>query len=186
MIRPKLIGTAVLVLAAGAGSFFATLASGRQGGAGAATASRPALHQWLDLPADRAKAVQAADPTFEADLNGLTVALQAEREKLAVLLEDPASADETVLAQVEKAIAAQGALERRVAKHVLAIRGELTAEQRKRLLGMTASGVRRANRHRRGYGWHGGQQQETQESDADRGQGHGPGGRWGRGGRGGR
>jgi hypothetical protein len=129
---------AALAVGAAIGAFLATPRLGGDGGQG------PPLARWLGLSAEQTQAVEKADPSFEDDADRLTTALRAEREKLAALLDDPKSADDRVMEQVERVIDAHNGLERRVATHVLAIRPSLTVGQQKRLMGLCASGVRRA------------------------------------------
>ena len=179
----KLI-VAVVAVAAGVGAFLATPKLAGDRGQG-----QP-LARWLGLSAEQAEAVKKADPVFEGDADRQTAALGAEREKLAALLDDPKSADDQVMKQVERVIDAHNTLERRVAKHVLAIRSSLTADQQKQLMGLCASGVRRAagRQWRRGRGQEGdlpGRGRGGPRDDAGRGRGGaGQGGR-GRGGQGG-
>lgn len=163
-----------LAVAAGVTAFLATPSGRGRGRRG----HHAALSRWLALSPERAQAVREADPDFEQDVDLLTANLQGEREKLADLLDDPTSPNEQVMERVERVILAHNALERRVASHVLVIRPHLTAEQQKQLMGLCASGVRRAaGRPRHGRSGDGG------------GRGGGPGGRWrddeGNGGRGG-
>ena len=178
MISTAKAVAAVLAVAAGVAAFLATPAPGRQDGRG----RQAALSRWLDLSAERAEDVRKADPDFQQESGLLTANLAAEREKLAALIEDPASSDKQVLEHVERVIAAHDALERRVARHVLAIRPHLTADQQKRLMGLCASGVREAGRPwRRGRGQGGGQglgQGGGQGLGQGGGQGKGPGGPW--------
>ncbi len=67
--------------------------------------------------------------------------MQEARTRLAVVLEDATSSDEQITAHAEQLIAAHDDLERRIAKHLLAIRGLLTPEQAKQLMGLAASSV---------------------------------------------
>ena len=166
---------AALAVAAGVAAFLATPQSGGRGRGG----GRAALSQWLELSPERDEAVRKADPDFEQDSELLTANLAAEREKLAALLGEPASTDQQVLDRVERVIAAHNSLERRVAKHVLAIRAHLTAEQQQRLMGLCASGVRRAA----GRPWRRGRGGGQGQTGMGQGGGHGEGGR-GQGGRG--
>ena len=164
MISAAKAVAAVLAVAAGVAAFLATSAPGRQGGRG----RQAALSRWLDLSAERAEAVRKADPDFQQESDLLTANLAAEREKLAALIEDPASSDKQILEHVERVIAAHDALERRVARHLLAIRPHLTAGQQKRLMGLCANGVREAGRQ-----WRRGRRQGRGQGG---GQGMGPGG----------
>ena len=143
-------GTIIVIAAAvlaGLGTFFVTLA--QQGTPPAA--ERPPLERWLDLSDEHAEAVRGADPAFTVEAEGLSQKLVEEREKLAGLLEDPATPDSTLMSQIERVIQAHNDLERRVARHVLAIRPHLSPSQQKRLLGICAQGVRRAACRR--YRW---------------------------------
>lgn len=160
-------------------AFVATVGSGEHPGEGRGNGrgrgegrgrgkGRGPVSRWLDLTAEQAAAVTAADPTFDEESRRLRDALAAAREKLAALLEQPSTPDEGLSQQIERVIGAHNTLERRVARHVLAIRKHLTAGQQKQLLGLCAAGVRRAA----GRGWRRG-----------RGGAAGPG--LGRGGRGG-
>ena len=175
----KLIVAAVAV-AAGVGAFLATPKLAGDRGQG-----QP-LARWLGLSAEQAEAVKKADPVFEGDADRQTAALGAEREKLAALLDDPKSADDQVMKQVERVIDAHNTLERRVAKHVLAIRSSLTADQQKQLMGLCASGVRRAagRQWRRGRGLGDGSGRGRGGQGAGQGGGAGGGSGLGRGGRG--
>lgn len=178
-----------LVIVAGASSFLL----GRQTADSAGEASVPAagpdskpccphgaLCNWLQLSKEQKQAVRATDPGFVGEVRAIQQALADERLALASLLETPDSGDQEIMDQVERVIEAHDALERRVARHMLAIRPILTPEQAKQFMGLAARGVRRAGRCR-------------QDPDADglwggpgqgqgRGSGQGGGGRRGWGG----
>lgn len=116
-----------------------------------------------DKPAD---AVDDATPTSDAAAN-----------------EAPPATDQDILDQVERVIAAQDTLERRVAQHIVAVRGHLTPDQQKRLLGLCAKQVRK-HRHQgwgRGYGRGMHRGGAGHEHGGGKGRGHGPGHRGGRG-----
>jgi len=129
---------AAVALAAGVGAFLATVA--------ARGATRPAPRQpvarWLGLSDEQAKGVEAADPTFSTETEGLRADLCGKRDKLAGLLEDTQTPKQQILDQVELVIVAQEKLTRRVAGHLVAIRPLLTPQQQKQLMGMCASEVR--------------------------------------------
>lgn len=105
-----------------------------------------ALCNFLRLSAEQRKLVRATDPDFADEAGRLKGIVQADRQALAVMLENPESTDEQIMAQIEKVIASHDALERHVARHMLAIRPILTPEQAKQLMGLAASGVRSAGR----------------------------------------
>ena len=157
-----------LAVLAGLGTFLVTRA--QTGRPAAPSAERPPLDQWLGLSAGQAESVSQADPDFSAQADALAARLQTERQVLAGMLDDVATSDEALMAQIERVIAAHDDLERRVARHLLAIRSHLSPDQQKRLLGLCADGVRQAARHRYRWGWSG------------QGQHRGPGGGGGRGG----
>jgi len=161
MITRALIVAAVSV-AAGAGSFFlgrGTAAPSAAGpasapagpGRGATCCGHAALCNWLHLSADQRKQVRQTDPKFGDEAGALRAETDKDRRALSALLEDPNSTDEQITAQVERVIASHDALERRVARHLLALRKLLTVQQAKQLMGLAASGVRQA-----GLGWQSG------------------------------
>jgi Spy/CpxP family protein refolding chaperone len=108
------------------------------------------LCRWLRLSDEQKQTVRATGTQFVGEAKALQQRLAEERYALAALLETPNSGDEEIMAQVERVIEAHDALERRVARHMLAIRPILTPEQAKQFMGLAASGVRRAGRCRMG------------------------------------
>ena len=139
------------------------------------------LAQWLELDRGSASSLRQADPTFEADAARLRQTLETQRDQLASVMGDPQSSDAAILGQVERVIEAHNALERRVARHVVAVRSILTPQQQRQLMDLCAESVRQGGQQR----WRHGQQGETDV----RGRGNGPGdgrGRFGAGGPGGR
>jgi len=108
-----------------------------------------ALCNYLKLTSDQKAAVIKADPGFVDDADRLEEQVEADRDALAALLENPGSSDEQVTSQVERVIASHDALERRVAQHMLALRPILTPQQTKQLMGLAANGVRNARRCQR-------------------------------------
>ncbi|HUU91662.1 MAG TPA: periplasmic heavy metal sensor [Phycisphaerae bacterium] len=135
--------TQILILlaavAVGISAFIATVYSGGAPSAG----PRCPLGDWLRLPTDQCKTVCDADPGFRGEAGDLADRKSQERLTLAALLEDPATPGDQILDQVERVIAANAALERRVAQHLLAIRSHLTPDQQGRLLRFCAESVRR-------------------------------------------
>ena len=135
MTRIQTIVVGLLALAAGAGSFVAGRSVGQ---------TLPAPHAARTCPVELDPSCN--DPDFHRQGATLRADLAEQRHALAGLLEDPASSDETLTRQVERVIAACDALERRVARHVLAIRRHLTPSQAKQLMGLVAEGVRSAGK----------------------------------------
>ena len=133
------------------------------------------LGGWLRLMPGEIEQLRQVDPTFAADRAELEGNLAVERERLAGLFERDSAMDGEVLGQVERAIAAHDALERRVAKYLLALRPHLSAEQRSRLFDRCANGVRKAG----GWRWRHGQ--SGVDSSERRGGGPPPGRGFGRG-----
>jgi Spy/CpxP family protein refolding chaperone len=152
-IRKYTVAFFVLAVAA-AGSFVATHAwqspSSTSAGDSGCT-SKPcsmeccrALADWLGMSPEQAKKIQTIDATFAEESTKLERALFDERQKLAALFDREDATAEAIQQQVEKVIAADNALERRVAAHLVALRPHLTAEQRAKLYKRCAQGVREA------------------------------------------
>ena len=157
MKRGLWIFAIVTALLIGAGSFWATRAVGQgdtartRPGAGRARRFRPGrVARWLGLTAEQAKALRQADPTFDTEAAELRTQLTGRRKTFAQLLENDESSDQQLLQQLDKVIETQSRLERRVTQHLLKVRRLLTPQQRRRLLGLAASGVRRHGAGRRG------------------------------------
>jgi len=83
--------------------------------------------------------------------------LQQEQSKLARVIEDPCTSDESILAQVENVIAAHEPLLQRVGEHITTLRSKLPAGQRERLMQLCAEVLRGPMRQGRGRGSGGGQ-----------------------------
>jgi len=153
MTRQWTMIVAALALGAGVGSFLATRAvqpavAEPQQESEAADAQAPgrgrSLARWLELSRERQQAVEQADPDFPAQSAELLQTLGNERAKLAALLENLDTPDESILEQVERVIEAHDKLERRIARHVLAIRPHLTLAQQRELMSVCAGCVRQA------------------------------------------
>ena len=151
------IAVVVLGAAAAIGSYVATQAwqppSARQPSADTqscatmscdSTTCYRALAGWLGLSPEQTKRLEGIDPKYFADSAGLEQSLFAERARLADLFDDPEAEQDAILKQVDRVIAANGALERRVAAHLVALRSQLTSEQRQRLYERCAKGIREA------------------------------------------
>ncbi len=154
-----------------------------------------ALCGWLRLMPDQIEKIAGVDPDFAAESADLEAALAVERDQLATLFEDSDATDEVIAQQVEEVIAAHNQLERRVAKHLLALRPHLTDEQRAKLFQRCAKGIREAGgwrwKHGRGDGRGGGRGNGWRRGRGDserggpppgrgrgRGRGNGRGPRW--------
>lgn len=175
-------GLFMIALSCAVGSYLATYAvqqQARTDEAGGSIAAAQSVTEWLRLTPQQAADVGGTETAFAADRVMLEAKLGSERERLATLLEDPATSDDDILQQVENVIAAHNALERRVAAHLMAMRPHLTAAQQKRLFDRFASGVREGG----GWRWRYGQSGDV---DGERrgggpppgrgpGRGHGPG-----------
>lgn len=159
--------TLALSVVAGLVAFYATAAPGSKSDEPSAPGRQ--LCKWLQLPSEQADAVQRADPEFDEESRKLSKALCQARETLAGLLDDPGTPDGFIMAQVEKVIVAHNVLERRVVKHLLAVRQHLDRRQRRRLMGLCAKGVRRAARCR----WRGGSGEARQPVGAADSRGRG-------------
>jgi hypothetical protein len=147
----------VISVAAAVGSYVATQAWQQPSASPAAAEARPsatlpcdvttcyrALAGWLGLSKEQTKQLEAVDSGFMEECSRMEDSLFAEREKLAELFDDPRAGEDAILKQVDRVIAANGALERRVAAHLVALRPYLTSEQRARLYTRCAKGIREA------------------------------------------
>ncbi len=174
MSRPMLYLSALLVVLAGVGAYTATVASrSTSQSAMSNDDATEALWSWLNASADQRSQLREADAGFASELKQLKAEVAANRAVLASLLEKPEATNDQIMAGLEKVIAANNALERRVAQYLLAVRKHLTVEQQRRLLNLCAEEVRRG----RGHQW--GRQQESQDGNAQPGRGRfgrGPGG----------
>lgn len=148
--------TTIGILTAALASGSLTYLYARNPGAEAAAQARPPMSHLLELSTEQERIVNEADPSFPSDAANLAAKLDAEQEKLAGLLENPDSAREETMVQVETMMVAHNDLERRVAEHVLEVREHLTPDQRKKLMGLMAERVRvtqnRMQRCRWGWG----------------------------------
>jgi hypothetical protein len=147
---------AIILGAAAAGSFVTTYAwqspPASQAELGPGCASKPcgkieccrALGSWLRMSPAQLKKIQSVDPAFAEESTKLERSLFEERQKLANLFDSEEATAEAIQQQVEKVIAADSALERRVASHLIALRPHLSSEQRGRLYGRCAQGIREA------------------------------------------
>jgi Spy/CpxP family protein refolding chaperone len=143
-MRRYLIIVITLCLAAGVGAYVATRAAAPPPGPPAVEA----LMAWLKLSPEQAAKVKAEDPKFEQEAAQKSKTLKDERLKLARLLEAPKVNDQEVLAQLKKVNFAENDLEMYVAEYVLKIRRHLNPDQRKKLMGLVANGLREgAARH---------------------------------------
>ena len=91
------------------------------------------IAQWLALSPQQAQRLQQIDPAFARDVADMAGQLDHARQTLAQLLEHEHATDLQILDQVEHVIDAHNALERRVAEHLVQLRGELEPTQRQRL-----------------------------------------------------
>lgn len=167
-MKPNNLLVVVIGLIVAGVSFLATIGTSPETRA----ANDPHLNRWLGLSKDQIKAIDEADPGFDKEAAELADTLSQAKGELASALEDDDATDERILERVESAIAAHDALERRVAQHLLNIRSHLAPEQRSRLMGLCAEGVRASQRHQYRHGQDanaGGRGQEGSGPPAGRG-----------------
>jgi len=164
MSRNRAIAFIMVVVACGVISFIGT----RLAATGSQKTERDGSAPWLG---EAAPSVIELEEKFSKEADGLIEDLLQEQNKLALAIEDPCTPDESILAQVEKAIASHEHLLGRVGEHVAMLRLKLPTEQRERLMGLCADVIRgpMSQGRGRGFGYGGG-----------RGMGRGQRG-WGRG-----
>ncbi len=123
-------------------------APGRGGGRGAGRGRQyrrgrgeghPLAHK-LQLTQEQIAWVQQHDPDFDQQCLVLRDSLREAHMGLVASFDDEQTADEELLAQVDRLIEAHSSLERRVAEHVVALQPRLTQQQRQRLLGLCTRG----------------------------------------------
>lgn len=128
----------VLALAAGVGSFTATLAA-RSGQNATSTPTTSVADDpfcnWLRISDSQQQAIAARDPGFTDDLTKLRNQVQAKRAELAAAFEKVDLSEAQVREKSDSVIAASAALERRVTDHLLQIRDHLSPDQRRQLFG---------------------------------------------------
>ena len=161
-----LLGVSIVFAAA---AFLLTIGAGPQSQA----PKDPHLSGLLSLTDAQIKAMDRADPDFDQQAADLAKRLSDARGELATVLEDGDATDAQVLEGVEATIEAHNALERRVARHMLLVREHLEPQQRTRLMGLCAEGIRAGQQHRYRHG-----------QNAEGGNGNGNGDGWRGGGRG--
>ncbi len=164
MTRKRAIAFVVVVATCGVISFVGT----RLAATGSQKNEPDGSIPWL---AQAAPSVIELEERFNKEADGLIEDLLRNQNSLALAIEDPCTPDESILAEIEKAIASHEQLLRRVGEHVAMLRLKLPTEQRERLMGLCADVVRGplSQGRGRGYGFGGG-----------RGMGRGQRG-WGRG-----
>ena len=176
-MKKRTIAFTLLVVACGGASFVGTRL--------AATASektgRDASVSWI---AETSPSAMKLEERFNKEADGLIEDLLQDQKKLATLIEDPCTTDQTILAQVEHVISAHERLLKRVGEHITTLRSKLPAAQRERLMNLCADVVRGpiGQGQGRGYGYGSGRGMGRQGSPGGgrgwgRGYGRGGGGR---------
>jgi hypothetical protein len=162
----------MIIIVCGAISFIGT----RLAAVGSQKAGRDGSVSWLGKAAP---SVIKLEEKFTKEADELIENLLQEQRNLALVIEDPCTPDESILAQVETVIASHEPLLRRVGEHVAMLRSKLPQVQRERLMQLCAEVIRGPMRQGRGRGYGGGRGMGWQDSS---GAGRGPRGRgYGRG-----
>ena len=94
------------------------------------------LRNRLRLTQEQVTQIQQADPNFATESTILYEELTNERQNLLSVFENPQSSDNELLQQIDNLISIHGAVERKIAEHVLVLRSFLTIEQQKWLIGL--------------------------------------------------
>ena len=167
MNRNRTIALIVVVILCGGISFVGT----RLAAIGSQKTGRNASVSWLG---EAAPSVIKLEEKFSNQVNGLIENLIQEQRKLALVIEDPCTSDESILAQVENMIAVHEPLLQRVGAHIATLRSKLPEMQRERLMQLCAEVLRGPMRQGSGRGYGGGRRMGWQGSP---GAGRGPYGR---------
>lgn len=123
-----------LLCAIGAGAAF--LAGAKKPSESTTTKIQNPVAEILQLTGDQTRDIQNADPKFNEESRKLAEELQTERHKLLELLQSDNTAATEINAQLEKTLAADAALERRVVNHLLVMRQHLTEPQSRQLMNL--------------------------------------------------
>ncbi len=143
MITRSAIGVALASVAAGIGSYFATVSLAQRSAGPSATPACPrGLAAWLSLTRQQQERIGAADPAFMTDYCKLRQEAGAAKESLADTLAKDSAPDDEIMSKVERAIEADSQLERRCARHLLKVKSILTPDQRRQLLDVSAEQIR--------------------------------------------
>ncbi len=167
MSRNKIIAFIIVVALSGAISFIGTRLA-------AIASQKTGLDESVSWLEQAAPSVVKLEENFSKESNELIENLLQEQRNLARVIEDPCTPDESILAQVEKVIAAHEPLLRRVGEHIATLRSKLTEAQRERLMSLCADVLRGPMGQGRGRGYGGGMRMGRQDSP---GAGRGPRGR---------
>ena len=168
MSRNRTIVLIAAVILCGGISFIGTRLTAKKAG-------RNESASWLG---EASPSVIELEEAFSREADQLTENLLQEQKNLALVIEDPCTSDESILAQIENVIAAHEPLFRRVGEHVVTLRSKLPDVQRERLMSLCAEVIRGPMRqgHGRGYGGGMGRQDGSGFGRAQRGRGYGRGG----------
>jgi len=164
MNRNRTIALTVVVILCGGISFVGT----RLAAIDSQKNGRSESVSWLG---EAAPSVIKLEEKFSHEVDELIENLQQEQKKLALVIEDPCTSDESILAQVENVIAVHEPLLQRVGEHIATLRSKLPEMQQERLMQLCAEVLRGPIRQGRGRGYGGGRRMGWQDSSgAGRGQ----------------
>jgi len=176
MTRAQTIATILIAAATGLGAYTATVQTRPAGPPPpAADPATEALLNWLGASPAQRNELRMHDAGFAVELKQLKADVEAKRNQFASALEQPKASNDEIMSRLEAVLAANNALERRIAGYLLSVRDHLTPEQRQRLFGLCAEEARQ------GRQWRGGRGPGATTRPGER---QGPGGRGWRGGRG--
>jgi len=164
MNRNRTIALTVVVILCGGISFVGT----RLAAIDSQKNGRNESVSWLG---EAAPSVIKLEEKFSHEVDELIENLQQEQKKLALVIEDPCTSDESILAQVENVIAVHEPLLQRVGEHIATLRSKLPEMQQERLMQLCAEVLRGPMRQGGGRGYGGGRRMGRQDSSgAGRGQ----------------
>ncbi|MFC1635647.1 hypothetical protein ACFL5Z_12470 [Planctomycetota bacterium] len=165
MNRNKAIALTGIMVVCGVVSFIGTHLAAQKTG-------RDGSVSWLG---EAAPSVIKLEEKFSKEADELIENLLQEQRNLALVIEDPCTPDESILAQIENVIAAHEPLFRRVGEHVATLRSKLPDVQRERLMSLCAEVIRGPMRQGRGRGYSGGmgRQDSSGLGRGQRGRGYG-------------
>lgn len=176
MISARTMTVLLIAGATGLGAYITTLKTRPASApAPADSSATEALLSWLGASESQREELRTHDAGFAAELKQLKADLAAKRAAFAAVLEKGDAPDDQILTGLEAVLAANNALERRIAEYLLSVRDHLTPEQQRKLFGLCAEEARH------GRQWRGGRGESGLGPPSGR-QGQGRGWRGGRGG----
>jgi Spy/CpxP family protein refolding chaperone len=155
MIWGRAMGLRAVAVVSAVAAYTATITTRPATATNTATAKDPAtetLLNWLGASAQQRQELATKDVEFGGELKQLKADLETKRKEFAAALERTDTPGDTILAKLEAMLAADAALQRRIARYLLSVRDHLTPEQQQKVFGLCAEEARHGRQWRGGRG----------------------------------